>query len=797
MRISLNWVKSLLDIEDFGVDTDELVRRLTLHLAEIQGVEEAGPLLDGVVVGRVLACEQHPDADRLSCCQVDIGADEPLPIVCGAPNVAAGQKVPVASVGSTLHMLDAQGKEQSLTIKKGKLRGQPSHGMICAEDELGLGTSHEGILVLDPELPVGAPLRQALGLGDTVLEIDNHNINHRPDLWGHLGWAREIAAILELPAPAAPDISWQDEPGDWSVRIDAPERCFAYCGAVVSGVRQQPSPEWMRARLEACGLRARGLLVDVTNYVMLELGEPMHAFDRRQIAGTRIIVRPAGEGEAFTTLDGREHTLGADDLLIADDSRALALAGIMGGENSAVQDDSTQLVLEAASFQAGGIRRSRIRTGCASDSASRFEKGMYVELCPAAIARAIQLLRASCPELQVQARFHAGAIAGDERTIPLPAAACRRLLGITIPAERQQDLLRRIGCEISAELVHAPWWRRKDLEQTPDLVEEIGRLHGYHQVPAEPPRLPMQAPQPNPLRAAEHRLRQRLSACGWDEVQTYGFTSEEWAAALHWSEAGLIRLEHPLSAEQTVLRASLLPTLLDALRENRKHLSAAAIYEIGKIYGRGFGQGETVDERQLVAGAISDHDDSTPFYAARDAALALLAQLGFTASIEQPPTAPIWAQAGRCAQLRVGKQIVGLVAEISGEIRRHARLAEAAAAFQVELEQLLTQQPAPAPLQFQPVSRYQAVDREFTWICPEAQDYAGLAEASRQAAGSLCQGVELITIYRGDPIPSGHKAVSLQVTLQASDHTLSEKELSKVQTRIIKVVQNKTGAHLR
>jgi phenylalanyl-tRNA synthetase beta chain len=797
MRVSLNWITSLLGVDDLGLSTEELVRRLTLHLAEIDGIEQTGPSWDGVVIGKVRHREQHPDADRLSCCMVDIGQGEELPIVCGAPNVAAGQTVAVATIGATLSMPDKHGEQQSITIKKGKLRGQPSHGMICAEDELGISKAHDGIMVLDERFVTGTPLREALAAGDTVLEVDNHNINHRPDLWGHLGWAREVAAILGLPTPAAPDTSWDEQAGNWQVRIDAPERCFCYCGAELTGVSNQISPEWMQARLEACGVRPLGLLVDVTNYVMLELGEPMHAFDRGQIASNTIVVRAAQQQESFTTLDDKTHQLDSDDLLIADETRALALAGIMGGQNSAVSDTTNHIVLEAACFQAGGIRRSRIRTGGASESSSRFEKGLYPELCPAAINRAITLLRECCPELHVQARFHAGSLGSQQPSISLPVGACDRLLGIPVPASRQAELLQGLGCQVTDEQVRIPWWRRKDLEQTPDLVEEVGRLHGYDQIPAEPPRLPMVAPNPNPLRAAEHEARKILSAQGWDEVLTYGFTSETWAQSLAWSEATIIRLAHPLSQDQTVLRQSLLPNLVQALAENRKHLDQTAIYEVGKIYGQGLGAGNCVDERQQIAGCCSAHDDQTPFYAARDAALAILTGLGHPARIEVESTVPVWGLSGRCARILVGKQVVGLITELPGSVRQLARLQDAGAFFSIELEQLIAKQATPAPVPFRPVSRYQPVQREFTWVCPENQTWAELEQVTSQAAGQLGRSVDLVTIYRGEPIETGKKAISLRVTLQADDHTLSEKELGKLQDKIIKQVQKRTSASLR
>ncbi|MBN8526364.1 MAG: phenylalanine--tRNA ligase subunit beta, partial [Planctomycetes bacterium] len=370
MRVSLTWIRRLL-ATDLPVSDQELSDRLSVHTCEIEALHRTGPNLDKVVVGKVLTCDKHPGADRLRCTTVDAGGPQPLKIVCGAPNVAAGQTVAVATIGCSLTMPGKDGKPVSITIKEAKLRGELSQGMICAEDELGLGASHDGIMVLSDALKPGTPLATALGLGDAVLEVSNTAITHRADLWGQLGWARETAAILGLPAPAAPATAWSDDAQGFSARIADPG-CWSYCGAVVEGVANAESPKWMRDLLEAAGCRPLGLLVDVTNFVMLELGEPMHAFDRRAFSGREVTARAARAGEKLATLDGRTHELVADDIVIADGERALALAGVIGGQASAVAADTTAIVLEAASFAPERVRRTRIRHGIATDSAARF-----------------------------------------------------------------------------------------------------------------------------------------------------------------------------------------------------------------------------------------------------------------------------------------------------------------------------------------------------------------------------------------------------------------------------------------
>ena len=793
MRLSLSWITALLG-RPLGVSVPELQARLSTHVAEIEHeILRTGPNLDKVVIGKVLTCAQHPNADRLRVTTVDVGAGAPLPIVCGAPNVAVGQTVAVATVGATLTMPDKDGTPTTITIKAGKLRGEPSHGMICAEDELGLGAGHDGILVLPDHHVAGTPLAEALGLGDTVFVIENHALTHRPDLWGQHGWAREVATVLGLPAPAPLTIAWQNEGSGHAVAI-RDEGCLAYAGAVVEGVSDGPSPQWLVDRLAALGTRSLGRLVDVTNYVMHELGQPMHAFDLRDV-GPGLCVRAAAAGEPFTTLDGKAHTLVVGDLLIADDRRPLALAGIMGGQNSAVRSDTTAVLLEAATFRPERVRKTRLRLGLSTDSATRFEKGLPVELAPAAIHRAIALLVELCPGARVTHRFHDGRLAAEPRAIAWDRAELTRLTGLDLPAERCASILATLGVEVTGGTARLPWWRAKDLNVAADLVEEIARHHGYHHLTPEVPRLPAAVPAANLGRRAEHKARAALAAQGWDEVSTYAFASDAWATACGWSN--VIRLANPLSSEQTVLRGSLLPGLVEAVARNRRHLDRVAIYEVGKRYGRGIGTGWSAEETGMVAGACAGLGDDAPFYAARDAALAVLADLGYDAGYRAAAeVGPEWT-AGRTVELLVQGKVVGLAGEVPKALRTLANAPERVGWFQIGLEALVAARGEPKPIGHTHPSRFQAVTRDFTWICPEALPFGDLASATRQAAGALGREVRLVSIYRGKPYDAGQKAVSLQVVLQADDRTLEEGEMNALHGKIVTAVTKRTPATLR
>ncbi|GDY12228.1 phenylalanine--tRNA ligase beta subunit [Planctomycetota bacterium] len=804
MRISLSWVRRLLGVERLPIPTPELQARLTLRTAEVEpDIQRIGPNLAGVVVGKVRTCAPHPAADRLRCTTVDLGDGTPVPIVCGAPNVAAGQTVAVATIGSTLTVPGKDGTPTTITIKAAKLRGEPSQGMICAEDELGLGPNHDGILVLPDHLTAGTPLAVALGLGDEVLIVENIAVTHRPDLWSMWGWSREIAALCGLPPPPALDLHWSDlgagpQAPSWSVELlDNDGR--AYAGAVVEGVSNGESPAWLRNLLESVGVRPLGILVDVTNLVCWELGQPMHAFDRARLAGTTLQVRAALAGERLTTLDGKERPLTTADLVIADAAGPQALAGIMGGAAAAVSASTTAVVLESASFGPTQIRRCRQRHGLASDSSARFEKDLPVELLPAAIHRAVALLAELCPGSRVVQRFHAGALTGTDRRLAFDPAEPGRVLGIPLPAADATQYLESLGFIDVGGMVQVPWWRRRDVQRACDLVEEAARCHGYDRIVSAAPRLPAAVPPAHPLRTSAHQARRTLSALGWDEVATDAFTSAAWAGAMGWDATTRIDLAHPMSSAETILRAHPLPTLLEAIGRNRKHLDRVRLHEIATIYAAGTGTDPTPDERMVVAGCVAETGNETPFFAARDAALDLLAGLGFAAQAVAGPTAAAihGLVPSRTVTLHVAGLAVGVAGEVIADHRQRADCPERVGFFLVELERMVAARGAAPPVRLRMPSRFPAVDRDFTWECAEDLPFARLADATRGAAGDIAAGLDLVTIYRGPPYAEGRKAVSLRLTLQAADRTLTEAELERTQHLVTTAVAKATGAILR
>jgi phenylalanyl-tRNA synthetase beta chain len=612
--------------------------------------------------------------------------------------------------------------------------------------------------------------------------------------------------LCGLQPPEALNTTWQSHGSGLDIALAA-KACRSYCGAIITGVANTTALEWMQDHLRAIGAGVHGLLVDVTNYVMHELGQPLHAFDRRLLeAGVIRVEEAADQYSSLTTLDGKEHALHSADLLITDGKKPLALAGVIGGQGSMVQDDTTAIVLESANFAAAGIRATRIRHGVTTDSAIRFEKTLPVEVSVAAANRAIELLLAACPDARVVCQASAGTQADDERTVTFDAERMPALTGIALPAADQIRHLEELGCQVAGTTVTVPWWRRKDINLSIDLVEEIARRHGYDAIQGQVPRLPAAAPAVNRLRQAEHRCRRILSGLGWDEVATYAFQSDAWTDILEIGEAA-IRLQHPLAADQAVMRADPLATLLPAAGRNRRFLDSVLLYEIGKCYGTGYGLNDaTANERQLVTGVISHANQAStgeitndPFFAARDAAVALIRGLGYAdlavvaSGANQPRLSP-----GRAAELHLGNTIVGWVSTTPSALVEASSINTGAAWFQIELERLVLHTPTPSPMHFKAVSRFQAVSRDFTFLIGDQHGFASVAEVIHNCSKDLVRSVDLAAEpYRGAGIPAGQRALSFRVVLQADDRTLSEKELSKAHTRIIKTVEHRLGASLR
>lgn len=801
MLISYRWLERHVDLT--GITPEQLAEDLTLSTCEVEGIEPFAPHLGAVKVGHVISREKHPDADKLSVCTVDVGEGEPLQIVCGAPNVREGLRVAVATVGTVL--------PGDFKIKKSKIRGVESRGMICSQRELELGDEHDGIWELDGEPEVGAPVSEALGVTDWVLEVDNKSITHRPDLWGHRGIARELAAIygrelkpLDTSLPAT-----GDAPG-LPVKVSS-GACSRYLGLSIDGVRNEPSPMWLKLLLIAVGQRPLDLLVDLSNFVMLDLGQPNHLFDRKRLAANGIEVRMAASGERMTTLDGEERKLTSEDLLITSGGEAVALAGVMGGEGSKVEGDTGALLLECATFDAVTIRRTSARVGLRTDSSARFEKSLDPTLPMQAAGHLVRTLQALQPGVSLpSAPVEDGDWQDPSHTISLRGSRVRRLLGVDLSDERIVELLESVAFRVSREgeelRVEVPSARAtKDIGIEQDLVEEVGRLYRYDNIPERALVAEVSAPPRDARRELSTALADRLAGgAAFHEALGYSFVPDRLLETLGLAEREYVRLVNPVVDGERCVRRGVVPSLLALLEKNRRLRADVRLFEIGKGY-----LPEDADERGLPRevhelGLVWTRPK--PAKGARFDA-GLLAQLrgvvdDLLVAVGYPQ--PSWGRPSEDCELEPwmhpGRTLVGtLPAAACGEVSAPIWLGELepglhrplgltnelageVAFARVSLDDLLAS--SRRPLGYTPLPRLPGNKVDVALALPKAVPAGDALAAIEKSAKGLAREVELFDVYAGAGLPEGTRSLAYHVLLQSDKKTVTDAEAQKFFKRL-------------
>lgn len=804
MLVSYRWLGRHVDLS--GIDAEQLADDLTLSTAEVEGVERFAPQLSQVVVGRVDACAPHPDADKLSVCRVDLGDDAPLEIVCGAPNVAAGQKVAVATVGTVL--------PGDFKIKKSKIRGVESRGMICSPRELGLGDDHDGIWVLPGDARTGLPVAEALDVEDWVIEIDNKSLTHRPDLWGHRGIAGEIAAIhgraLEPLDTSLPPTG--DAP-PFPVAVES-AACSRYLGLLIEGARTETSPDWLRWLLLAVGQRPLDLIVDLSNFVMLDLGQPNHAFDASRLSAEGIRVRDARPGETLTTLDGEERKLRPSDLLICAGDEPVALAGIMGGEGSKVGSDTRRLLLEVATFDAPTVRRTSKRLGLRTESSARFEKTLDPTLPAAAAGHFARLLQSLQPGVRLPAPpSDVGSWQDPARVLRLRPARVRAALGAAVSDDEIADILTRLRFEVSRAdadtlRVGVPSARAtKDVTLEQDLVEEVGRIHRYGNIPEQTMVAAVEPPERDERRLLVRGIQDRLAGVArFHEVFSYSFVSDASLERLGWLDVPHVRIQNPIARDESRVRRAVLPSLLDDLETNRRQRADVRLFEIGKGYRpeQANERGEPREVHQLAlvwASApeiVGDRFDDDRLHRLQGVVEDLLAFLGLAEwTWTVPASVPSWSHPAQALTLTTPAAgaadgeplawVANLEPALGRAIGLRDELASDVAVAEVSIDGLLA---APRGIRrYRPIPRYPSVKLDVAIDLPETT-HAGEAVAVIEKAGKgLVADSELFDLYRGPKLRPGRKSLAYHVLLQSEAKTLSDKDQAKFLSRLEKELE--------
>lgn len=796
MKLSLGWLRDFVDLPTS--DPQEVREALESLGHEVEGMRVVEPSFTGVVIGRVVEVAAHPDADKVRVCQVDVG-DSVAEIVCGAWNFAEGAIVPVALPGAVLG--------GDFVIGRRTIRGVVSNGMICSEAELGLGDDAEGIMVLDQSYPaaaarIGKDLTSLLTLPDAHFDVAI--TPNRPDCMSVIGLARELAGFYEIPL-REPQVSvTEHEPTSAvSITILDPDACPRFAGREVRGVIVGPSPHWMRARLEAAGIRPINNVVDASNYAMIELGHPTHAFDLDRL-GDVVGVRRAAAGERIVTLDGQERVLEAADIVVADAERPVAIAGVMGGADTEVREGTERILVEAAYWDPPSILLTSKRLGLRSEASARFERGMDPNFCAVAADRVAQLLEQTSGAEPVAGIRDAYPHVIEPRRINLSLGEIRRHLGIDIPAAEVSGILDRLGFTVSGgdPLTVVVPTRRPDVSRPIDLVEEIARLHGFDRVPDHVATGPGGG-----LPAAERnlrRLRALLAGAGYHETLNFSFIGASHLDALDLPQGDPrrsgIAVVNPLHDEQGVMRTTLLPGLLDAAARNvAQRLPDVALFETGSVFLPGAGKLPEQPEHLAfvaVGGRGSDWESGGREVDVRDAT-GLWELIAHRMNLPEPSVKATGVPAfhpGRSAEVRLAGTPVGVVGEIHPDVAAAFGLAGRVVAGEIELAPLVAERP---PWQLEPASVYPPVIFDMAFEADIAVPAAELVAAVREGSGDLLEDVRVFDVFSGPPVAAGRRSIAVRLAMRAADRTLTDGEVAPVRRRIVEAVAAATGATLR
>ena len=801
MLIPFSWLSQYVDIT---LEPDELAHRLTMGGIEVGDVFTRGGW-EGCVVGYVRATRPHPNADTLTLCEVDPGDGPPVEVVCGAPNVAAGQKICFARPGVTLMNMHNGRREE---LKPATIRGVVSEGMICSEAELEISDEHEGIIVLPDDAVVGTPLDEALG--DTFLELEL--TPNRGDCLSILGVAREIGAITGQPV-RVPEIEYaeSDVPAETlaQVTIEDADLCPRYTASVITGISIRPSPQWLQERLNRAGLRPINNVVDVTNYVMLEFNQPLHAFDLDTVTDRHVVVRRAADDEEFTTLDGVKRKLSADNLLIADPAQAIGIGGVMGGANSEIAAGTTNMLLESATFHPLNNRRTSTDLGLRTEASLRFEKGLRPELAPIALRRATQLILETAGGQAAAGIIDVFPDDAEVPAVPLTVARLRQVLGMDLNIARAETVLGSLGIttrRTGPDSLEAdpPYWR-SDIAIEEDLIEEVIRIIGYDEVPTTMLSSPIPYHRPNPMTALKDGLRDALSAAGMQETISYPLVSMEDLNRLRVNgEADdalkLLRVANPMSLEQDIMRPTLAASILNTLAYNRGHNDGGfRLFELGRAF---IPQATGLPtEREIVAGVMSGprYDanwlslgELLDFFDLSGTLVTALDRVGVGAALEsddQPMFHP-----GRCARVNAGGAEVGVIGELHPDIREAFDLGtDPVVYFEVRINDLL--EAGPDGGRFQSLSRFPAANRDLALVVPAdvpAARVQGLIERVR-----LVERAELFDVYAGENLPEGTRSLAFRIRFRAADRTLTAEEVNRAVNGLTRALEREAGATVR
>ncbi|MBQ1892098.1 MAG: phenylalanine--tRNA ligase subunit beta [Firmicutes bacterium] len=807
MLVPVKWLK---DYTDVNVDTAEFVRRMILSGSNLETVEYFGEGIEGVVIGRIEKIEKHPNADKLLVCSINVGKGEPVQIVTGAHNIFEGALVPVCLDGSHIPgPLHGQPKtEEGVTIHAGQLRGVDSFGMLCSCSELGFDdkvvpvASRDGIWILPDEFRPGDDLVEALGLKEAV--VDFEITPNRPDCLSMLGMAREASATfgtpLRYPETECRKVAPEKSEDYIKVTIARPDLCKRYCARVIKDIKVEQSPWWLQRCLIFSGQRPINNIVDITNFVMLEYGQPMHAFDIRTVRGAHIIVDTAVEGEKFTTLDGNERTLSSSMLMIKDEGGCTAVAGVMGGLASEIEDDTQMVLVESANFLGDSVRRTSKALGLRTEASGRFEKGIDPNLAKDACDRFCYLVEKLGAGTVLTGDVDVYPNVEEPVTIDIRASRMNKLMGIEIPTEQMTAYLNALEIKTSVNgdiITVTPPTVRQDLLIEEDYVEEISRMYGYDKLPVKLPAHTAQALL-TPMQIMRNRAKDILTGLGMDEIQTYSFVSPRASDKVRIPEGDprrqFIKLINPLGEDTSVMRTMLLPNVLEVLRTNyTRSVPAARIFELGNtFFNNGLGPDGLPQEKDALC--LAAYGEGEDFYLMKgrvDELLKLLGVKNVKYYTEKDPS----FHPGRCARIEAGGEKIAVIGQVHPDISEDYGID--CEVYAAELDFAGMFRISDTEKKYVPLPKYPAMVRDFALLVEESAKAGDLEDVIAAEAGELLESVKLFDVYRGAPVPPLHKSLAFSLTYRAKDRTLKDAEVNEINERVLAALQNRFNAVLR
>ena len=795
MKLNRKWInEEFVDLSH--ISDKEYVDTLTVFGQKVETYERMDAEIKNVKVGKVLSMVRHPNSDHMFICQVDVGGEEPVQIVTGAQNVNEGDLVPAALHNSWL--------PGGIHITKGKLRGEKSNGMLCSFVELGLtqndvpGAYADGIWILNDEpCQVGDDINDVIGNDDTVVEFEI--TNNRPDCYSIIGLARESAAAFNLPMKHHEPVVKGSDAGcmydKLDVEVPATELCNRYTARMVANVKIGPSPKWLRHRLRANGVRPINNIVDITNYVMLEYGQPMHAFDYRYVSSGKIVVREAEEGETLTTLDGVVRNLKPGMLVIADETRAIGLAGIMGGENSEIMDDTTMVVFESANFNGTSIRQTALALGMRTEASGKFEKSLDPMMTVPAVQRACELVELLGAGDVLDGTIDIINYVPEAKTLTLEPEKINRLLGTDISREQMIDYLNRLEIPVEGDTILVPSFR-PDLNLMADIAEEVGRSFGYNEIPTTAFKTSTQGGYSDFMKL-ESKAGTLCRSLGYSEIITYSFVSpaifDQIRIPADSKLRNALRIQNPLGEDTSIMRTIALPSMLEILSRNSAyHNKAAKLYELAKIYLPVEGQKLPEEPKMLVLGT---YGEGTTFFTLKGELEAILKGLRlnkavYTADKTNPSYHP-----GRCAKVTVDGVDVGYLGQVHPLVCKNYGIDAEVYCAEINFSQLFTMvQPEPT---YVPLPKYPTVTRDLSVLCDEALTVAEVENVMTASAGKLLRNIKLFDIYRGTGVPEGKKSVAFSLELRADDRTLTDTDSEAVVSKVLAALKEKLNVTLR